>query len=184
MDEILFTRINQGWAHPGLDAFFGYLSSYAGFGLPLLALLLAALAWRWRAEGLKLGLALILVVAAGEALGHIVKDLLQQPRPCHAAPTRLPPGVECRNPLAGLPSNHALNYFAAAAFLGLALRRRAAAATLFAVAALVALSRVYLGLHYPSQALAGAALGAALGSAAAAAATRCLPFLRRRRPRR
>lgn len=181
MDETLFTLINRGWAHPGLDAFFRYLSSYPGFGLPLLASLLVALAWRWRAAGLKLGLALILLVTIAETVGQSAKVLWQQPRPCHAAPAevRLPPGVECRNPLAGLPSGHALNYFAAATFLGLALRRRAAAAALLAIAALVALSRVYLGLHYPSQVVAGAALGAALGGLAAAAAIRWLPFPRR-----
>lgn len=44
-----------------------------------------------------------------------------------------------------MPSGHALNFFSAAAFLGLALRRRALTAALFAIAALVALSRVYLG---------------------------------------
>jgi len=49
-----------------------------------------------------------------------------------------------------MPSGHALNFFSAAAFLGLALRRRALTAALFAIAALVALSRVYLGVHYPS----------------------------------
>lgn len=183
MDQTLFAQINQGWAHPALDAFFTYLSSYAGFGLPLLVLLLAWLAWRWRAAGLKLGLALILVVAAGETLGSIVKDLVQQPRPCHAAPAqvRQPPGVECRNPLAGLPSNHAINFFSAATFLGVLLRRRGLAATLAALAVLVALSRVYLGKHYPSQVLAGAALGVTLGWLAAWAGTRYLPFMRRLR---
>jgi len=190
MDETLLLRINQDWAHPALDALFGYLSWYAGFGLPLLALLLVWLAWRRRAAGLKLGLALILVVAAGETLGQFAKDILQQPRPCQAAglgheppsgaQVRLPPGVECRNPFAGMPSNHALNYFAAAAFLGAALRRRGLTAALLAVATLVALSRVYLGLHYPSQVLAGAALGSALGLAAAGLGARFLPFLRRR----
>lgn len=48
-----------------------------------------------------------------------------------------------------------------------------------ASATLVALSRVYLGLHYPSQVLAGAALGSALGLAAAGLGARYLPFLRR-----
>lgn len=181
MDETLLLRINQGWAHPALDALFGYLSWYAGFGLPLLALLLVWLAWRRRVAGLKLGLALILVVAAGETLGQFAKDIWQQSRPCQAAAAhvRLPPGIECRNPFAGMPSNHALNYFAAATFLGAALRRRGLTAALLAVATLVVLSRVYLGLHYPSQVLAGAALGSALGLVAGLGA-RYLPFLRRR----
>ena len=180
MDEALFAHVNQAWVHPGLDALFVYLSSFAYFGLPLLTLLIILLAWRRRSLGLKLGLALILVVVAGETLGNLAKHLAQQPRPCHAPSVhaRLPPGVECRNPLAGLPSNHALDYFAAAAFLGLVLRRRAVAAAALAVATLVALSRVYLGLHYPSQVLAGAALGSALGILAAWLGTRYLSSFR------
>lgn len=190
MDEaLLLLSINQGWAHPALDALFGYLSWYAGFGLPLIVLLLLWLTWRYRVTGLKLAFALILVVAAGNTLGQFLKELFQQPRPCHVAGlgdespsgahVRLPPGVECRDPLAGMPSNHALNYFAAAAFLGAALRLRSLTVALLAAATLVALSRVYLGLHYPSQVLAGAVLGSVLGLTAAGLGVRCLTSLRR-----
>ena len=62
-----------------------------------------------------------------------------------------------------MPSNHALNFFAAATFLGLLARRRSAWATLFTLAAAVGLSRVYLGRHYPSQVLVGAAIGVVAG---------------------
>ena len=41
--------------------------------------------------------------------------------------------------------------------------RRRAAALLFVLAALIALGRPYLGMHYPSDVLAGAVLGTALG---------------------
>jgi undecaprenyl-diphosphatase len=37
------------------------------------------------------------------------------------------------------------------------------AAGLFALAALIAIGRPYLGMHYPSDVLAGAVLGTALG---------------------
>ena len=37
------------------------------------------------------------------------------------------------------------------------------AAVLFALAALIAIGRPYLGMHYPSDVLAGAVLGVALG---------------------
>jgi undecaprenyl-diphosphatase len=40
------------------------------------------------------------------------------------------------------------------------------AAPLYAVATGLAASRVYLGVHYPSDILAGAALGTAIGEAA------------------
>ena len=54
------------------------------------------------------------------------------------------------------PSAHATTSFAAATSLPLP------AGALYPLAAAMALSRVYLGVHYPSDTLAGAALGGAV----------------------
>ncbi len=57
------------------------------------------------------------------------------------------------------PSAHATSSFAGAyAFAGL----RLPAAPLYSLAIALAASRVYLGVHYPSDALAGAVLGSAI----------------------
>jgi undecaprenyl-diphosphatase len=70
----------------------------------------------------------------------------------------LPPLVTTPTQLS-FPSAHATSGFAAArAFAGLL-----PAAPLRALAATLALSRVWLGVHYPSDVLAGAALGTLLG---------------------
>jgi undecaprenyl-diphosphatase len=58
------------------------------------------------------------------------------------------------------PSSHATSSFAAAA----AYRRLAPAGPLYAAAAAMAATRLYLGVHYPSDVAAGAALGTALGT--------------------
>ena len=61
------------------------------------------------------------------------------------------------------PSGHAATSFAAANAIGALLPR--ARPPLIAAASLMALTRPYLGLHYPSDALAGAALGTVLARA-------------------
>ena len=73
------------------------------------------------------------------------------------------------------PSGHAAGSFCVAVFLAFALpvawratpgRARAVVAAVFVLAVLIALSRVYLGAHFPGDVLAGAALGGAVGASA------------------
>jgi membrane-associated phospholipid phosphatase len=59
------------------------------------------------------------------------------------------------------PSSHSTSSFAAARAYG----RLLPAGPLYAAAVAMALSRLYLGVHYPSDVAAGAALGTVVGSA-------------------
>lgn len=87
-----------------------------------------------------------------------LKDLLQQPRPFE-----LDPGVKLAEANGySLPSGHAQS--AAAVWGGIAAwaRRPLVWTIAIALAALVGLSRIYLGVHFPIDVLAGWAVGAAL----------------------
>jgi undecaprenyl-diphosphatase len=68
------------------------------------------------------------------------------------------------------PSGHATTSFACAAVLATLEPRLRAPAILLAAA--IAYSRLYVGVHYPADVLAGAALGAAIGLLTTAAARR------------
>ena len=70
------------------------------------------------------------------------------------------------------PSGHAATSFAGAVVLTYLFPRGASA--FFALAAAVAFSRVYVGVHYPSDVVAGAAVGAAVGLLAVIAVRRRL----------
>ena len=184
MDEALLLWINQGWANHGLDIFFATLSSRRGFALPLAAVLLLIFLWRWRKAGVQLWLVMIVVVGMGDFVGNNLKHVFAQHRPCYTLAAQVrqlhyAPGQPCGASLTGMPSNHALNGFAVAAFLTLVLRRRAWGATLFAIAALVALSRVYLAKHFPSQIAVGAFFGTLWGLITAWLGLRYLPFMQR-----
>jgi membrane-associated phospholipid phosphatase len=100
------------------------------------------------------------VVGASYALNTAIKFVVRRPRP------ELPGLVPLTPVVTGLsfPSAHATTSFAAARTYG----ALAPAAPLYAVAVLIALSRIYLGVHYPSDILAGALFGTALAAAASA----------------
>ena len=104
---------------------------------------------RWR-RGLR-------VVAASYVVNYAVKVTIRRRRPELPG---LPPLTGTVSGLS-LPSAHATSSFAAArAFRGLL-----PAGLLYGAAAAFAVSRPYLGVHYPSDVLAGAALGTAVASA-------------------
>ena len=64
-----------------------------------------------------------------------------------------------RGGMYGFMSSHAANTFAVAMFLTLLFRSRMAAFTLFLWASLSSYSRMYLGVHYPTDILCGATTG-------------------------
>lgn len=187
MDLQLLLAIHSGWSNPALDVLFAWLSQTTWFSTPLLGVILALL-WRTHGrDGAMLWLLLVAATIVGDQLGGLLKYLSAQYRPCAELPDliRVPQTmfrVGCSKHLNGLPSNHAWNFFAAAALLGVTLRSMRWAVVLGVIAALVSLSRVYLGVHYPSQVLAGALLGTTYGLLVAWAALQYAPFVKRLRP--
>ena len=99
-----------------------------------------------------------LIVLATLVANITIKRLIRRARPLLED---LPPLVPTFSRLS-YPSAHSSTSFAGAAALSEALP----SPPLHAAAAVMALSRVYVGVHYPSDVLAGAVLGAALGRAA------------------
>lgn len=110
------------------------------------------------------GEALLAALLVGFALNNwVLKLLFERPRPCQIAEgfslIYCPPDPS-------FPSGHAASAFAAAAALAAFHPKLGAAALAFA--GIEAFSRLYLGVHFPTDVLAGAAVGFASAAAVAA----------------
>lgn len=110
------------------------------------------------------------VVWIADGISSLLKDAVGWPRPHLHALIALPSSP-------AFPSGHATTSFAGAALLSWFFPRRWPAFSLLAVA--IAYSRLYNGVHWPYDVLAGALLGTAVAAAAIAS----LRLLARSRPR-
>jgi len=134
-----------------------FSSPLTGFGM--LFVFAGLLCWRLRPAWLVL-VALAVTVAASDALCYrVLKPLIERSRPCYSYADLFTP-VGCGGQWS-MPSNHAANAFAAAALVIFMFPRAAPAALLLAAA--VGLSRVLVGVHYPSDVAVGAMVGALIG---------------------
>jgi undecaprenyl-diphosphatase len=102
---------------------------------------------------------LLLVLAVGSAdllCFRVLKPLVRRPRPSHALEDARVLGG--KRGMKGFPSNHAANITAAMTILAYFYRRFLYGAIFIAV--IVSFSRIYVGVHYPLDVIAGAAIGA------------------------
>jgi len=118
------------------------------------------LALRTRTDVLRATVTTAAVIWIADLVALGLKQLVDRPRPETTLP-RADPLLHATGP--SFPSGHATTAFAGATILALLLRR--AVPGLFLLAAGIAFSRVYVGVHYPSDVLAGAVLGSAVGLA-------------------
>jgi len=154
-DERIFRLLNGNWLNPILDHLLPFATDAGNFILPfVVAAIVIVLVGRVR--GLRfLVLAVVSVVVADATGTHIFKYSFLRARPCIAlADVRLLVG--CTN-LPSFPSNHAVNASVLATLTTLYIPRLWLPAT--ALAILVGYSRVYVGVHYPLDVLAGSVLG-------------------------
>jgi undecaprenyl-diphosphatase len=153
-------RFNSTVRRAGLLRLF-QVASHAGDGILWYALI-AALALFFGSEGRIAALRCALAGVAGLLLYRGLKGVLIRERPfiTHSS-------IVCAaRPLDrfSFPSGHTLHAVSFTILIGAAVP--AAVLLLAPVALLIALSRVVLGLHYPSDVLAGAAIGAGIAAIA------------------
>jgi undecaprenyl-diphosphatase len=147
---------------PGTPWLDGVMEAASNRGLLLaVALLCAIYIWRKSPHGLLAAVLFGVAIGAADLISvRVIKPEVARVRPCKADPTHVVFPLGCG---AGqsFPSSHASDTAAAAAVFAWAVPSLSPFA--IALALLVGISRVYLGVHWPTDVMAGWALGAAVG---------------------
>ncbi len=167
-----FRFLNRSLANPVFDAAMPVITDFRRWRT-LLVLVWSLLVIFGGTKGRWAALILIPLVAATDQLSsHIIKPFVERMRPCEVlGGVHLWYGPEgwIMTPAAvvrsykssfSFPSSHAINITGSMLFLGLVYRRWLV--PLLIVALAVSYSRVYIGVHWPSDVAAGIALGGLL----------------------
>ena len=165
LDHRLFRWVNQDMANPVFDWFFPIwtdIQKTPVFYFLILPLIFAVVFWRARLAGVMF----ILASATSVAIADFLASKFIKPWFTRARPFSTGQGDEVILRISevgssSFPSSHALDAFCLAAFVGCFFPKLAW--ILFPLAFLTAYSRVYNGVHFPTDVLGGAVIGSLIG---------------------
>lgn len=161
LDRELFLILN-GLHRPWLDQPM-YLLSERLIWIPLYVVLLYFIYKKYKSDTWIVIIGIVIMVTLSDQLASsLMKPLFERLRPSRD------PELEgmvhtvnnYRGGLYGFASSHAANTFGVATFVCMILPERKFLLTLFAWAAFVSYTRIYLGVHYPGDIIVGAIVGA------------------------
>jgi undecaprenyl-diphosphatase len=163
IDVALFRFGNDAVANPVGDWFFPTITEIKNFYIIYAVLLLGLMIFGRKRGVTAVALLLLTITISDQLSSFVIKPLVGRIRPCHVLEdVRLLVGCGGGK---SFPSSHAVNNFAMAVLL--AHFYPVARPWLLLWAALVSYSRVYVGVHYFSDILAGALVGTFIAAAVA-----------------
>jgi membrane-associated phospholipid phosphatase len=167
-DQWLFKKINGQWTNSFFDLIAPYLRQ-GNLWMPLYLFVLVFMILNYRKNSMWWIVLFICTVALTDMTGtRLFKHVFERLRPCNdpffSDSVRLL--VKNCSPGYSFISNHAANHFGMAAFFYFTMRKYLPkwAWLGWVWAFLIVYSQVYVGIHYPTDVIAGAILGAVFGS--------------------
>lgn len=161
LDLELMQLINRQWTHPALGPIFLFITQLHKLWWVkwvILPGLIGAGWWRWRQRIWPVILVVGLSVGLSDWVSHnLIKPALARPRPFQTYPEQVELRLNYEPRGFSLPSNHALNSMTAAIVISGFFPP--ARVWLVVYSGWVGYSRVYLGVHYPSDVASGWGLG-------------------------
>lgn len=139
------------------------------FGIPfyILFLIISVRYFGWKKGLLIILMGIISVAFADLSAKHLFKEVFQRYRPSHnlILSKELHFVYNYKGGLYGFVSSHSANMYAIASTLGFFFYKKSVIYMCFLIiwAGIIAYSRVYLGVHYPSDILVGGVLGFLIG---------------------
>ncbi len=159
LDVLLFRLFNETISNSVFDKFFPLITDVKNWHIAYIIVWFIVFFKGGKAGKITAVAALLLIAVSDQISSTLIKNLIGRIRPCNA--------LEEVNILAGctgsfsFPSSHAVNNFAIAVYFSFFFPKLRN--LLLIIASVVAFSRIYCGVHYPSDVAGGAIIGAAIG---------------------
>lgn len=159
IDVSLFDFLNHTISNPFFDNFFVFITNVKHWYIAYIILWLILFFKGGKIGRLASFVIILLIISSDQLSSSILKNIFERIRPCNALDD-VNILVNCSGSFS-FPSSHAVNNFAVAFYFYRLFPKLKWA--LFVTAALAALSRPYVGVHYPSDIIAGAIIGIFIG---------------------